>query len=235
MMTASLVIEGVQAGYGAMQVLWGVDMRVDPGQTVLLLGANSAGKTTLLRTLIGLLPCTGGRITLDGERIDTMRPDQRIKRGIAFMSELGVFPTLSIDENIALGGYFMPQAKIRQRKEVLFELFPALAEKRRAAAASLSGGQRKMLGIAKVLISEPRLLLMDEPSSGLAPVFVKNVIDALRTAIGDGTSLLIAEQNIAFLDLADRGYLLDHGKVRVSGTRQELEASDAVRETYFGL
>lgn len=234
-MTASLVIEGVQAGYGAMQVLWGVDMRVDPGQTVLLLGANSAGKTTLLRTLIGLLPCTGGRITLDDERIDTMRPDQRIQRGIAFMSELGVFPTLTIDENIALGGYFMPQAKIRQRKEVLFELFPALAEKRRAAAASLSGGQRKMLGIAKVLISEPRLLLMDEPSSGLAPVFVKNVIDALRTAIGDGTSLLIAEQNIAFLDLADRGYLLDHGKVRVSGTREELEASDAVRETYFGL
>ncbi|HVW51960.1 MAG TPA: ABC transporter ATP-binding protein [Trinickia sp.] len=234
-MTASLVIEGVQAGYGAMQVLWGVDMQVDPGQTVLLLGANSAGKSTLLRTLIGLLPCTGGRIMLDDERIDKMRPDQRIKRGIAFMSELGVFPTLSIDENIALGGYFMPQAKIRQRREVLFELFPALAEKRRAAAASLSGGQRKMLGIAKVLISEPRLLLMDEPSSGLAPVFVKNVIDALRTAIGDGTSLLIAEQNIAFLDLADRGYLLDHGKVRVSGTRQELEASDAVRETYFGL
>ncbi len=234
-MTASLVIEGVEAGYGDMQVLWGVDMRVEPGQTVLLLGANSAGKTTLLRTLIGLLPCKGGRITLDGERIDTLRPDQRIRRGIAFMSELGVFPTLSIDENIALGGYFMPEAKIRQRKEVLFALFPALAAKRRAAAASLSGGQRKMLGIAKVLIVEPRLLLMDEPSSGLAPVFVKHVIDALRTAIGDGTSLLIAEQNIAFLDLADRGYLLDHGKVRVSGSRAELEASDAVRETYFGL
>ncbi|VVE13217.1 High-affinity branched-chain amino acid transport ATP-binding protein LivF [Pandoraea eparura] len=234
-MTASLVIEGVEAGYGDMQVLWGVDMQVEPGQTVLLLGANSAGKTTLLRTLIGLLPCGGGRITLDGERIDTLRPDQRIRRGIAFMSELGVFPTLSIDENIALGGYFMSDAKIRQRKEVLFALFPALAAKRRAAAASLSGGQRKMLGIAKVLIAEPRLLLMDEPSSGLAPVFVKHVIDALRTAIGDGTSLLIAEQNIAFLDLADRGYLLDHGKVRVSGSRAELEASDAVRETYFGL
>ncbi|MGN6667627.1 MAG: ABC transporter ATP-binding protein [Trinickia sp.] len=234
-MTVSLVVEGVEAGYGDMQVLWGVDMRVEPGQTVLLLGANSAGKTTLLRTLIGLLPCKGGRITLDDERIDTLRPDQRIRRGIAFMSELGVFPTLSIDENIALGGYFMSEAKIRQRKEVLFELFPALAAKRRAAAASLSGGQRKMLGIAKVLISEPRLLLMDEPSSGLAPVFVKSVIDALRTAIGDGTSLLIAEQNIAFLDLADRGYLLDHGKVRVSGSREELEASDAVRETYFGL
>lgn len=234
-MSASLKIEGVEAGYGAMQVLWGVDMQVEPGQTVLLLGANSAGKTTLLRTLIGLLPCRGGQILLDGERIDTLRPDQRIKRGIAFMSELGVFPTLSIDENIALGGYFMPEAKIRQRKEALFELFPALASKRRAAAASLSGGQRKMLGIAKVLISEPRLLLMDEPSSGLAPVFVKNVIDALRATIGDGTSLLIAEQNIAFLDLADRGYLLDHGKVRISGTRAELEASDAVRETYFGL
>ncbi|WP_240756198.1 ATP-binding cassette domain-containing protein [Pandoraea sp. XY-2] len=143
MMTASLVIEGVEAGYGDMQVLWGVDMRVEPGQTVLLLGANSAGKTTLLRTLIGLLPCTGGRITLDGERIDMLRPDQRIRRGIAFMSELGVFPTLSIDENIALGGYFMPEAKIRQRKEVLFALFPALAAKRRAAAASLSGGNAR--------------------------------------------------------------------------------------------
>ena len=234
-MSASLEVQALQAGYGAMQVLWGIDLQVQPGQTVLLLGANSAGKTTLLRTLIGLLPCSAGQIVFDGQRIDTLRPDQRIRRGIAFMSELGVFPTLSIDENIALGGYFLPQARMKQRREQLFELFPDLARKHRDAASTLSGGQRKMLGIAKVLVAEPRLLLMDEPSSGLAPVFVKQVIDVLRTTIGGGTSLLIAEQNVAFLALADRGYLLDHGKVRASGTREELEASDAVREAYFGL
>ena len=234
-MSASLEVKGLEAGYGAMQVLWGIDLQVQPGQTVLLLGANSAGKTTLLRTLIGLLPCRAGQIVFDGERIEALRPDQRIRRGIAFMSELGVFPTLSIDENIALGGYFLAPAQVKRRREQLFELFPDLARKRRDAASTLSGGQRKMLGIAKVLVAEPRLLLMDEPSSGLAPVFVKQVIEVLRTSIGDGTALLIAEQNVAFLALADRGYLLDHGKVRASGTREELEASDAVREAYFGL
>ena len=230
-----LEVRGVEAGYGPLQILWGIDLDVAAGETVLLLGANSAGKTTLLRTLIGLLPCRGGSITFDGERIEALAPDQRIRRGIAFMSELGVFPTLSIDENIALGGYFLPEAQVRRRKAELFEIFPALAAKRRAHAGSLSGGQRKMLGIAKVLVAQPRLLLMDEPSSGLAPVFVKQVIEVLRTSIGDGTALLIAEQNVAFLELADRGYLIDHGRVRVSGTRAELEASDAVRETYFGL
>ena len=234
-MSALLEFKGVESGYGALQILWGIDMQVAAGETVLLLGANSAGKTTLLRTLIGLLKCRGGSIAFDGERIDALPPDQRIRRGIAFMSELGVFPTLTIDENIALGGYFLPEAQVRRRKAELFEIFPALAAKRRAHAGSLSGGQRKMLGIAKVLVAQPRLLLMDEPSSGLAPVFVKQVIDVLRTSIGDGTALLIAEQNVAFLELADRGYLIDHGRVRVSGTRAELEASDAVRETYFGL
>ena len=230
-----LSLQGVESGYGPMQILWGIDLDVAAGETVLLLGANSAGKTTLLRTIIGLLPCWRGGIRFDGERIDTLAPDQRIRRGIAFMSELGVFPTLSIDENIALGGYFLRDAEVRRRRERLFELFPDLAAKRRDAAGSLSGGQRKMLGIAKVLVSEPRLLLMDEPSSGRAPVFVKQVIEVLKTSIGSGTSLLIAEQNVAFLALADRGYLIDHGKVRLSGTRTELESSDAVREAYFGL
>jgi len=230
-----LELQGVESGYGPMQILWGIDMEVSAGETVLLLGANSAGKTTLLRTLIGLLPCSRGSIHFEGERIDALPPDQRIRRGIAFMSELGVFPSLSIDENIALGGYFLRDAEVRKRKTRLFELFPDLAAKRRDAAGTLSGGQRKMLGIAKVLIAEPKLLLMDEPSSGLAPVFVKQVIDVLKSTISGGTSLLIAEQNVAFLALAERGYLIDHGQVRFSGTRAELESSDTVRETYFGL
>lgn len=232
---ALLELGGVTSGYGAMRILWGIDLDVGAGETVLLLGANSAGKTTLLRTIIGLLPCWSGTIAFEGEPLQTLPPDQRIRRGIAFMSELGVFPTLSIEENIRLGGYFLSDAQVRKRSASLFDLFPDLAKKRRDLAASLSGGQRKMLGIAKVLVSEPKLLLMDEPSSGLAPVFVKQVIEVLKTTIGHGTSLLIAEQNVAFLALADRGFLIDGGRVKLSGTRAELEASDAVREAYFGL
>lgn len=232
---ALLEVSGIESGYGAMKILWGVDLAVNPGETVLLLGANSAGKTTLLRTIIGLLPCWSGTIRFEDDPIEHLSPDQRIHRGIAFMSEQGVFGTLSIDENIRLGGYFLSRAEVERRKIRLFEIFPDLAKKRREPAASLSGGQRKMLGIAKVLVSQPKLLLMDEPSSGLAPVFVKQVVDVLRTSIGEGTALLIAEQNVAFLPLADRGYLIDGGRVRFSGTREQLESSDAVREAYFGL
>lgn len=230
-----LDLQGVESGYGPMQILWGIDLDVAAGETVLLLGANSAGKTTLLKTIIGLLPCWGGIITFDGMLLNPLSADQRVRCGIAFMSELGVFPTLSVEENIRLGGYFLSDGEVRKRSERLFELFPDLAERRRSLAAALSGGQRKMLGIAKVLVSEPKLLLMDEPSSGLAPVFVKQVINVLNTMIGTGTSLLIAEQNVAFLALADRGFLIDHGRVKLSGTRAELEASDAIRDVYFGL
>ena len=230
-----LKLTNVTSGYGPMQILWGIDLDVNAGETVILLGANSAGKTTLLRTIIGLLPCTGGQIIFDGEAIEHMQPDQRIRRGIAFMSELGVFPGMTIEENIRLGGYFLSGAEVKRRSEKLYALFPALADKRKDYAASLSGGQRKMLGIAKVLVSQPKLLLMDEPSSGLAPVFVKQVIEVLKTAITGGMTLLIAEQNIAFLPLAERGYLVDGGRIKLSGTRDELEASDAVHEAYFGL
>lgn len=230
-----LKLEGVESGYGPMQILWGIDLEVNEGETVILLGANSAGKTTLLRTIIGLLPCTGGSIALEGTPIQSMPPDKRIHRGIAYMSELGVFPSLTIEENIRLGGYFLSSAEVKQRSIRLYELFPALADKRRDLASSLSGGQRKMLGIAKALVSEPKLMLMDEPSSGLAPVFVKQVVDVLRTAIGGGMTLLIAEQNVAFLPLADRGYLIDGGQVKLTGTCDELQASDAVHEAYFGL
>lgn len=230
-----LKLTNVTSGYGPMQVLWGIDLEVKAEETVILLGANSAGKTTLLRTIIGLLPCTGGSILFEDEPIEHLPADQRIRRGIAFMSELGVFPGMTIEENIRLGGYFLSGAEVKRRSEKLYALFPALADKRKDYAASLSGGQRKMLGIAKVLVSQPKLLLMDEPSSGLAPVFVKQVIEVLKTAITGGMTLLIAEQNIAFLPLAERGYLVDGGRIKLSGTRDELEASDAVHEAYFGL
>lgn len=234
-MSDLLEVQGVEAGYGAVQVLWGADMRVAKGETVLLLGVNGAGKTTLLRTLVGLQPCRGGTIRLNGEDVTHLGADARIRRGMAYMSELGVFPTLSIAENLRLGAYALGSRAARAKAEEMYQMFPDLAKRRRAAAATLSGGQRKMLGLAKALMSGAELIVMDEPSSGLAPVFVAQVIETLKGVIGGGTSLLIAEQNIAFLELADRGYLMDHGKMGVQGTREELEGSDAVRQAYFGV
>lgn len=234
-MSDLLEVQGVEAGYGAVQVLWGADMRVAKGETVLLLGVNGAGKTTLLRTLVGLQPCRSGTIRLNGEDVTHLGADARIRRGMAYMSELGVFPTLSIAENLRLGAYALGSRAARAKAEEMCQMFPDLAKRRRAAAATLSGGQRKMLGLAKALMSGAELIVMDEPSSGLAPVFVAQVIETLKGVIGGGTSLLIAEQNIAFLELADRGYLMDHGKMGVQGTREELEGSDAVRQAYFGV
>lgn len=232
---ALLKLSGVEAGYDRVQILWGVDLDVAAGETALLLGANGVGKTTTLRTIIGLLPCWRGEILFDGEPLQNLKPSERIRRGIGFMSETGVFPDLSIMENIRLGGYFLDRAEVRRRCERLFEVFPDLAERRNGMAASLSGGQRKMLGIAKALVSEPKLLLMDEPSSGLAPVFVREVLDTLKTSVAGGTALLIAEQNVAFLELADRGFVIEGGRVRQSGTRAELIESDSVKAAYFGL
>src|SRR5271154_6568007 len=158
---------GVDAGYGTMQVLWGVDLDVRPGETVLLLGANGAGKTTFLKSLVGLIEARGGSITLADTDITRMRSSDRMRLGMTYMSELAVFPDLSIEENIRVGAQALGHADPTARGEELYRLFPALREKRRAPASSLSGGQRKMLGIAKALAAEPRLLVMDEPSAGL--------------------------------------------------------------------
>ena len=230
-----LLLKGVESGYGDVQILWGIDLDVAAGETVLLLGANGVGKTTTLRTVIGLLPCWSGEILFDGMPLQTLKPSERIESGIGFMSELGIFPDLSITENIRLGGYHLGNAEVKRRAERLFALFPDLAERHSSVAASLSGGQRKMLAIAKVLVAEPKLLLMDEPSAGLAPVFVRQVIETLKVALSGGTALLIAEQNVAFLQFADRGFLLDGGRVRLSGTRAELVQNETVKAAYFGL
>ncbi len=230
-----LQVAGLETGYERLQVLWGVDLAVEEGESVLLLGANGAGKTTLLRAVVGLLPAWRGRIQLAGTDVTRWRPDQRIRHGIAFMSELGVFPTLSIRENLRMGGYFLGAAAARARAAELYALFPALAGRRRDLAASLSGGQRKMLGVAKALMSRPRLLVMDEPSAGLAPVFVKQVVETLEQVHGHGMSLLIAEQNTSFLPLADRGYVLEGGRIAFSGTERELRDSEAVQQAYFGV
>ena len=232
---ALLHATGIDAGYGTMQVLWGVDLDVRAGETVLLLGANGAGKTTFLKTLVGLIAARQGNVALGGEDVTRMRSSDRMRRGMTYMSELAVFPDLSIEENIRVGAQALGHPDPDARVEELYGLFPVLREKRRAAASSLSGGQRKMLGIAKALAAEPRLLVMDEPSAGLSPLFVKEVIRVLADLRQRGLALLIAEQNIGFLEVATRVFVLEGGRIRFSGTVAEMTDNEALRRAYFGL
>ncbi|HZV20382.1 MAG TPA: ABC transporter ATP-binding protein [Hyphomicrobiales bacterium] len=232
---AILKAEGIEAGYGSIQVLWGAGIFVPRGETVVLLGANGAGKTTLLKVLMGLVPAWNGAIIFDGQEITNVRTDRRVRAGMAYMSEIGCFPGLTIDENIRIGGQFMSQADLRRRLVQLYETFPALAGRRHALASSLSGGQRKMLGIAKALAGNPRLVVMDEPSSGLSPLLVKEVLGVLAEFARQGLSLLIAEQNVNFLKLASRVFILAGGRIGFEGTVDELHADDALQREYFGL
>ncbi len=230
-----LQAEGIETGYGKVQVLWGAGVDVRARESVVLLGANGAGKTTLLKVLVGLLPSWRGTVRLGGEDVTALRTDRRVRRGLAYMSELGVFAGLTIDENLRIGGQFVERAALRTRIEELYAVFPDLAERKRASAGSLSGGQRKMLGIAKALAAGPRVLVMDEPSAGLSPLFVQQVIGVLGRFRAQGLAMLIAEQNVAFLDLADRVFTLEGGRIRFEGTVAQLHADDALHRAYFGL
>lgn len=225
----------IEAGYGRVQVLWGAGLDVNAKESVVLLGANGAGKTTLLKVIVGLLPAWKGSVNLHPDEVTTWRTDRRVRKGLAYMSEIGVFTGLSIDENLRVGGQFIERTALKQRMDELYGYFPDLAHRRGAMAGSLSGGQRKMLGIAKALASSPRLLVMDEPSAGLSPLFVGQVIEVLSRFRESGLAMLIAEQNIAFLDLADRVFTLEGGRIRFEGTVAQLEADDSLHRTYFGL
>jgi len=230
-----LEVASLTGGYGPLQVLWGVALNVGESENVVLLGPNGAGKTTLLKTVVGLQPFGEGEVTFEGRRIERLRTDQKIRLGISFMTEMGVFTNLSVEENLLLGGYHQPRETARSRTEEFLKLFPDLAAHRRHSAGALSGGQRKMLGVAKALMASPRLVIMDEPSSGLSPRFVGEVIKMLSRFRTQGVSFLIAEQNVKFLELADRVYVLDGGRITFSGTAEELRADRAINEAYFGL
>ncbi len=215
-----------------MQVLWGVDLDVRPGETVLLLGANGAGKTTFLKSLVGLIEARRGHIKLGGDDVTRMRSSDRMQLGMTYMSELAVFPDLSIEENIRVGAQALghdPTARVDE----LYGLFPVRRDKRRNPASSLSGGQ--LLGIAKALAAEPRLLVMDEPSAGLSPLLVKEVIRILSELRGRGLALLIAEQNIGFLEVATRVFVLEGGRIGFSGTVAEMSGNEDLHRAYFGL
>ncbi|PWI57810.1 ABC transporter ATP-binding protein [Sulfoacidibacillus thermotolerans] len=225
----------LDVGYGKMQILWDIELEVNQGERVLVLGPNGAGKSTLLQSLVGLMQIWRGQIFYHEDPIQNLRIDHRIRKGISFVSELGVVPSLTVEDNLRLGGYYSSKREVLQRMEEMYEEFPAIKEKRKALAGSLSGGQRKMLSTAKALMSHPQLLIMDEPSSGLAPLLVTEVIQILSRFQKQGLSFLIAEQNVKFLDIADKVYVLDAGHIAFSGTVEELKMNDALNRAYFGV
>jgi len=230
-----LDLRAVESGYGKVQILWEVSFPIAPARSVILLGPNGAGKTTLLKTLIGLLPLWRGALLWEGRDLAALPAPARVRAGIAFMSERGVFPTLSIEENLAIGAQFLSPAARRARLGELYEAFPDLAARPGALAASLSGGQRKMLGLAKALAGRPRLVVLDEPSAGLSPLLVGQVIGLLRRFRSEGAAFLIAEQNVAFLDLAVDVAVLEGGRLRFFGAPAALAEQEGLRRAYFGL
>lgn len=232
-----LKVRSLESCYGRIKALKGLDLEVREGETVALVGANGAGKTTLLRTLSGVQAMSAGNIEFAGEDISDVRSDQRMRRGICHSPEgRQVFGPLTIEDNLRLGAYTRPKAEVADGLERVYALFPILKDKRSLPAGTLSGGQQQMLAIGRALMGRPRLLLLDEPSMGLAPLLVKEVFKVVQTLKAQGMTIILAEQNaFAALALADRGYVLETGNVSLSGSGQDLIRNEQVRSAYLGM
>ncbi len=232
-----LAIDNLSSAYGRIEVLHRITLRVAPGEVVTLVGSNGAGKTTLLRAISGVQPVTGGGIRFDGESIDRLPPHVRVARGIAQVPEgRQVFAPLSVEDNLRLGAWCRRDKAIASDIEGIYASFPALADKRRDPAGTLSGGQQQMLAIGRALMARPRLMLLDEPSMGLAPMLVDQIFAIIGGLKRQGITVLLVEQNAyAALSIADRGYALETGRIVLSGTGRELLDSPKVREAYLGL
>lgn len=233
-----LRIEDLHAGYGHAEVLRGVDLRVEPHEVVCLLGGNAAGKTTTMRCIMGGMPIRGGRIHFDGARISGLTPPEVVARGIAIVPEgRKIFPKMTVQENLDLGAYGRTDGRgeIEADMQRIFGLFPRLGERREQWGGTLSGGEQQMLAIGRAMMARPRLMLMDEPSMGLAPALVDQVFDIIRDIHKGGTAILLVEQNARLaLGVAQRGYVLAQGRIAVEGPSDELLASKAVQEAYLG-
>jgi branched-chain amino acid transport system ATP-binding protein len=234
--TTLLEVEGLTATYGQIRALHGVDLAVRDGQVVALLGPNGAGKTTTLRSICGMVR-TSGRISFRGTDLTGMATEKVTRLGIAHVPEgRGTFPGLTVAENLKLGAYGRRDPDVRADIERWYEIFPRLADRREQPAGSLSGGEQQMLAVARALLSRPALLLLDEPSLGLAPLVVREVFEVLaRIRAEQGTGMLLVEQNAALaLELADAAYVLAAGRTVLSGPASEIRAEDSVRRSYLG-
>jgi branched-chain amino acid transport system ATP-binding protein len=233
-----LRLEHVAAGYGTFQALFGVSLEVQAGEAVAVIGPNGAGKTTLLRVISKLIDVSEGEIRLDGASLNPVPAHRVIELGVAHVPEnRRLFPRLSVEENLRIGAYTRAaRARFAERLAHVFELFPRLAERRTQLAGTLSGGEQQMCAIGRGLMSGPKLLLLDEPSAGLAPVIVQQVFELVERIRAEGFTVLIVEQNVRqVLHVVDRAYLLETGQIKLSGTAAELQASDDIRRAYIGL
>jgi branched-chain amino acid transport system ATP-binding protein len=232
-----LSVENLASAYGRIEVLHGVSMEVRAGEIVAIVGANGAGKTTLLRAISGVQPITAGRIFFSDKPIETLPAHVRVALGIVQVPEgRQLFAPLSVEDNLKLGTWSHRAVDLGSELARVYALFPVLAELRRAPAGALSGGQQQMLAIGRALMAKPRVLLLDEPSLGLAPILVDQILEIIRGFKRDGVTVLLIEQNArAALGIADRGYVLETGRVTATGTAVEIQADERVRAAYLGV
>ena len=234
---ALLTARHLGARYGANVVLHDIDLHVMPGEIVAMLGANGAGKTTFLSTVMGLVTMTRGRIFYGDKDITRLAPESRVTGGIALCPEgRRIFARMTVDENLRLGAGFRPHAEYEESLAYALDLFPVLARLQHTTAGLLSGGEQQQLAVARALMSKPKLLLLDEPSLGLAPAIVSRILELVRKLRDEGVTILLVEQNVrAALLIADRAYVLNTGRLELSGTAQELRESASIEEAYLGL
>ena len=232
-----LSIEGLRSKYGRIEVLHGIDLEVRSGEIVTVVGANGAGKTTLLRCLSGVQPAAAGTIMFRGENISRMAAHRRVGLGLAQSPEgRQIFTNLTVEENLRLGAYLYSDARVDNDMGDAFAMFPILKEKRNLPAGGLSGGQQQMLAITRALMGRPTCLLLDEPSMGLAPILVDQILDVVKNLRSlDVTALLVEQNAFAALSIADRGYVMETGRIAMSGPAEELIADERVREAYLGI
>jgi branched-chain amino acid transport system ATP-binding protein len=233
-----LALRNISAGYAGFQALFDLSLEVKAGETVAVIGPNGAGKTTLLRVVSRLIDATAGEMTMEGRRLNDVASYELVSRGIAHVPEnRRLFPKLTVEENLRMGA-FVPQARahFKERLARVYQLFPRMEERRHQRAGTLSGGEQQMCAIGRALMSRPKLLLMDEPSAGLAPLVVAQVFELVHRIRAEGLTVLIVEQNVQqVLDVVDRAYLLEVGCIKLSGTAAELKGNDFIRKSYMGL
>ena len=232
-----LEVTGLHVAYGGFNAVKGIDLRVDRGELVTLIGANGAGKTTTLKALAGLLHPAGGQVRYEGEDVTGLPAHALVRRGLALVPEgRGVFPRLTIAENLAMGAYARrDKAHIRLDADRMYGLFPRLGERRAQLAGTLSGGEQQMLAIARALMSRPRLLLLDEPSMGLAPIMVQRIFETVKLVAAEGVTLLLVEQNAKVaLEISSRAYVLESGNIVLQGEARALLGNEQVRYAYLG-
>ena len=233
-----LTLSNVSAGYGSFQALFGVSLEVKAGESVAVIGPNGAGKTTLLRVISKLIDASAGEMTMEGARLDAVPAHEVIARGIAHVPEnRRLFARLSVEENLRMGA-FLPaaRAKFAERLKFVYSLFPRMEERRAQPAGTLSGGEQQMCAIGRALMSGPKLLLLDEPSAGLAPVVVQSIFALVKRICAEGYTVLIVEQNVRqVLQVVDRAYLLETGRIKASGDAAKLLGDAEIRKAYLGI